>query len=122
MLQVYYALVHPVLLHGIIMWGTTYSTYLQKLKSLLNRAIRTVVGAHFRDSVNTYYCQLKMLQIDDLFEFEVAKFLYDSLNNNTTNDRSSRAMRQSTDCSNLNIPCYRTNNLERCIWYQAVKI
>ena len=52
-----------------------------------------------------------MLQIDDLFEFEVAKFLYDSLNNNTTNDRSSRAMRQSTDCSNLNIPCYRTNKL-----------
>ena len=47
MLQLYYALVHPLLLYGIIIWGATYPTYLQKLKSLQNRAIRAIVGAHF---------------------------------------------------------------------------
>ena len=30
MSQLYYALVHPLLLHGIIIWGATYPTYLQK--------------------------------------------------------------------------------------------
>ena len=85
--------------------------FLQKLKFLKNRAIRAIVGAHFRNSVNLqYYSQLKILQIDDLFEFEVAKFVYSSFNNKTpksfrkyfgeTNDRSSRATRQSADCNN----------------------
>ena len=91
--------------------GAMYPTYLQKLKSLQNQAIRAVVGAHFRDSVNPYSFQLKILQIDDLFKFEVAKFAYGSLNNKTpnsfrnyfckTNDRSSRATRQLSDCNNL---------------------
>ena len=132
MLQLYYALVPPLLLYGIIIWGATYPTYLQKLKSLQNRAIRAIVSAHFRDSVNPYYSQLKILQIDDLLKFEVAKFVYGSLHNKTPNsfhkyfckinDRSGRAKRQSSDCNNLNIPRYRTKKLQRCIKYQGVRI
>ena len=90
-----------------------YPAYLQKLNSLQNRAIRTIVGVHFQDSVNSYYSQLKILQIDDLCKFEVAKFVYGFLHNKTpnsfrkyfrkTNDRSSQDTRQSSDCKNLNI-------------------
>ena len=50
MLQLYYALVHPLLLYGIILKEATYPTYLQKLKFLQHRAIRAVVGTHFRNS------------------------------------------------------------------------
>ena len=31
MLQLHYALIHSLLLYGIIIWGATYLTYLQKL-------------------------------------------------------------------------------------------
>ena len=65
----------------------------------------------------------KILQIDDLFKFEVPKFVYVSLNNKTpnsfckyfckTNDRSSRAPRQSNACNTLNIPRYRANKSQR---------
>ena len=79
MLQLYYALVHPLPLYDVIIWGATYSTYAQKSKSLQNRAIRAVVGAHFRDSVNPYYLHLEILQVDDLFKVEVDKFVYWSL-------------------------------------------
>ena len=119
-------------MYGISIWGATYSIYLQKLKSLLNRAIRAVVGARFRDLVNPYYSQLKILQIDDLFKFEVAKFVNGSLHNKApnsfskyfckTNDRSSRATRQSSNCNNLNIPRYGTNKLQWWIKYQGVRI
>ena len=44
MLQLYYALVHPLLLYGMMIWGVIHPTFLQKLKSLQNRAIRAVVG------------------------------------------------------------------------------
>ena len=43
MLQLYYALVHSLLLYGIIIWGATYPIYLQKLKPLQNQAIKTIV-------------------------------------------------------------------------------
>ena len=132
MLQLYYALVHSLLLYGIIIWGATYPTYLQKLKFLQNRGIRAIVDAHFQDLVYPYYSQLKILQIDDLFKFEVAKFSYGSLHNKTpnsfykyfckTNDHSGRATRQSSNCDDLNIPHYRTNKLQRCIKYQGVRI
>ena len=65
--------------------GVAFPTYLEKLKSLQNRAIRADVAAHFRDSANTYYSRLKILQIDDLFKFEVTKFVHGSFNNKTTN-------------------------------------
>ena len=122
MLQLYYALVYPLLLYGVIILEATYPTYLQKLKSLQNRAIRAIVGAHFRDSVDPYYFQLKILQIDDLFKFEVAKFVNSSSHSKTPNsfhnyfckinDRSGRTTRQSSNCNNLNIPRYRRGALD----------
>ena len=63
----------------------------------------------------------------------MAKFIYGFLHNETpdsfcgyfckTNERSSQATRQSSDCNNLNILRYRpTNKLQRCIKYQGVRI
>ena len=46
MLQLYYALVHPLLVYGIIIRGATYPTYLQNLKIIRNQAIKAVVGAN----------------------------------------------------------------------------
>ena len=57
MLQLYYALVHPFLSYGIIIWGTTYPTYIKRLKSLQNRAIRAVARCHYRDEVKLFYNQ-----------------------------------------------------------------
>ena len=41
MLQLYYALLHPLLLYDIIILVATFPTDLQKLKSLQNRAIKS---------------------------------------------------------------------------------
>ena len=56
MLQLY-ALVHPFLSYGIIIWGATYPTYIKRLKSLQNRAIRAVARCHYRDEVKLFYNQ-----------------------------------------------------------------
>ena len=63
MQQIYYALVHPFLSYGIIIWGATYHTYIKRLKSLQNPAIRAVARCHYRDEVNPHYNQFKILQI-----------------------------------------------------------
>ena len=132
MLQLYYALVHPLLSYGIIIWGDTYPTYIKRLKSLQNRAIRVVARCHYRDEVTLFYNQLRILQIDDLLKYEIAKFVHCNLTNKTLNsfrnyfcktaEHPSRVTRQSSDNSNLYIPRYRTNKLQRCTKYQGVKI
>ena len=50
-----------------------YPTYLQKLKSLQNQAIK-----HPIENSSTWW-------LVELFKFEVAKFVYGSLNNKTPN-------------------------------------
>ena len=75
MLQLYYALVHPFLSYGIIVWGATYPTYIKRLKSLQNRAIRAVARCHYRDEVKLFYKQFKILQIDDLLKYEIDLFI-----------------------------------------------
>ena len=39
LLQLYHALIHPLLTYGIVVWGSTYPSYLGKLKTLQNKAM-----------------------------------------------------------------------------------
>ena len=132
LLQLYCALEHPFFSYGIIIWEATYPTYIKRLKSLQNGAIRAVARYHYRDQVKLFYDQFRILQIDDLLKYEIAKFVHCNITNKTPNsfryyfcktaEYSSRVTRQSSDYSNLYIPRYRTNKLQRCIKYQGVKI
>ena len=77
MLLLCIALLHPLLnlLYGIII--ATYHTYIQKLTSLQNRAIRAVVDAHLRDSVNPYYLGLPyVLFLEDTSPFLMKNNLF----------------------------------------------
>ena len=117
------------MLYGIITWGSTFSTHLHRLQILQNKAVRAVVGAHYHDSAKPI---LTNLQIDDLFEFELAIFVFKWNRNSVpisfsnffkiTSDVLKRIIRQSCKSSNLYIPRYRSNRLQRSIKYQGVKV
>ena len=64
------------MLYGIITWGSTFSTHLHRLQILQNKAVRAVVGAHYYDSAKPIFANLQILQIDDLFKFEIAIFAF----------------------------------------------
>ena len=84
--------------------GATFPTYIKRLKSVQNRAIRVVVKCHYQDKVNPYYIQFKILQIDDPIKYEIAKFVHCYITNKTLNslcydfcktvEHSSRVTRQ----------------------------
>ena len=132
LLQLYHSLVHSHLTYGITVWGSTHSTYLQKLQNLQNRALKVVCNVPFLTSTKPLYKKLNILTIYDTFKHEVAKFVYNC--NKTLNPNpflnyfkkkhqvSIRHTRQSKDKDNLYIPKYRSNRLQRSIKYQGVKI
>ena len=63
----------------------TYPIYIKRLKSLQNRAIRAVARSHYRDEVNPYYIQFKILEIENLLKYEIAKFVHCYTTNKTFN-------------------------------------
>ena len=132
LLQLYHSLVHSQLTYGIIVWGSTHTTYLQKLQVLQNKALKVVCNVSFLNSAKLLYKKLNILTIRNTYKHEVAKFVYNCnkalsptpfLNYfKKTHQVSIRLTRQSEDKDNLYIPKYRSNRLQRCIKYQGVKV
>ena len=83
LLQLYHSLVHSHLTYGITIWGSTHTTYLQKLQNLQNRALKVVCNVPFLSSAKPLYKKLNILTIHDTFKHEVAKLVnncYKTLN------------------------------------------
>ena len=132
--KIYFALFHPHLLYGLVVWGSTFPTYLSKLESLQNKAVKIIGGGTTRESPTPFYGQLKILKLADLYKFEIAKlvndFLHDKLPSSSVFSHLfqkslqifHRFTRSSSNKNKLHIPLYRTNRLQRSIRYQGVSV
>ena len=72
----YYALVHPLLFYGIIIWGSTNNSYLTKLRSIQNKTLKAIGHLGWRTSPKRLYCKFKILKLNDLYKIELSKFVY----------------------------------------------
>ena len=132
--KIYFALFQPYLLHGLVVWGSMFPTYMSKLESLQNKAVKIIGGGTTRESSTPFYGQLKILKLSDLYKFEIAKlvhdFLHDKLPSSSVFSRlfqkslqiSHRFTRSSSNKNKLHIPLYCTNRLQCGIRYQGVSV
>ena len=94
--------------------------------------MRIISGCDYLDDAIPIYKNLKILQIEDLFRYETAKFVFSCISKQAPkpfsnyflniSDVAQRTTRHSIDNLNLYIPRYRTNRLQRCIKHQGVKV
>ena len=75
LLKIYYDQIHSHLLHGLIIWGSTFPKYLKKLITLQNKAVKFICAAKICDSSSPYK-RLKILKLTDLYKLEVGKFIH----------------------------------------------
>ena len=63
---------------GIIAWGNSGETLLQKVQVAQNKILRIINFKCLKDRVKmlTLYKDMKILQVKDTFEIEVAKFMH----------------------------------------------
>ena len=66
LLNLYYAIVYPHLLYGVILWVTAFKTHIHRLQTLQNRAVRVISRSDFRDHVTPHYQQLNILKINEV--------------------------------------------------------
>ena len=131
LLKLYYALIHSHFNYGLAVWGSTYPTYLNKLKLLQNKAIRIVTFSHMSTSSKPLYIKSNILPLPKLFKFEVAKIVYcykfnllpKIFDNYLSYAKSyhSRTTRFSLN-NHLTIPLFKSNRSQRSIKYIGPKI
>ena len=76
LITLHYALIFPHLMYGIIIWASTYSSYLTSLQTLQHKAIRAIAKLKSKDRVIPIYKQYNLLKTNDIYRLEVAKFMH----------------------------------------------
>ena len=96
LLLLYFTLVHTHLFYGLPLWGCTFGSYLKKLQSLQNKAIRNISNTSRRSSITKQYHNLGVLKIIDLYKYEVAKLMHQ------------HTMQKLPHCFTFFLPTFRT--------------
>ena len=81
LLMLYSSLILPYLNYGILAWGNTYQTFLDRLLLLQKRSLRTICNSAFRSHTDSLFFNNKILKIYDLFLFQLGQFMYNYNNN-----------------------------------------
>ena len=89
LLNIYYCLVFSHLSYGVQAWGSACNTYLDVLRIIQNKAVRILSGKQYFQiygeapgplpSSNPLYKELKILKLSDIYRFNIAKFVYQTL-------------------------------------------
>ena len=87
--SIYYSLIYSHFSYGIEVWGSAAKTNLNKLEVLQNKAVRILSGVQYFQiygqepgplpSSEPLYKKLEILKLDDIFQLNIAKFVYSTL-------------------------------------------
>ena len=69
-------------MYGLPIWGSTFPSYINKLKSLQNKAVKMIRGGSLLKSPTNFFNKYSILKLNDLFRMEVAKIVHAHFTNN----------------------------------------
>ncbi len=84
----YDSLVHSYLSYGTILWGSTYSSYLNAIRLCQRKAVHCVFKSAYNTHTDPLFKKSGILKFDDLYMFEIGKFVFDALHNTLSNQLS----------------------------------
>jgi hypothetical protein len=111
---IYNALVKPHLLYLIEIWGTAAKTQLDKLQRQQNKIIKLLFNYHFLTPTTTIYEQTKLLNITNLYKYNICIFIRKYFNmtihtNLSFTKQKQVSERSSRRASYLIVPKHRTS-------------
>ena len=75
--NVYYSLVHSYVRYGLMTWGSASPSNLSPLHTALHKILRIMTFAPFGNiDLQPIYDHLEILNLDQMYLFELGKFLY----------------------------------------------
>ena len=76
LIHLYYVFFHSHLLYGLLVWRATYTSYLQLINILQNKALHIISNKQRWTNSTILYSGLKILKFQDLIKLEIAKFMF----------------------------------------------
>ena len=76
LLSVYYAIVYSHLQYAILCWASANQSDLTRINTIHNRILRYVSKSPRRSNITDIYLNMRVLKINDIFELELAKFMF----------------------------------------------
>ena len=76
LLMLYFSLVYSRIQYGITLWGTSAKSYMRKINVRLNNVVRLMTYSKKYSHVSQLYKHLNLLKLNDIYKFELAKFMY----------------------------------------------
>jgi hypothetical protein len=74
--NLYYALIYPLLIYGIVSWGNTYQTTLQPIIVLQKKALRIITFSKFQEPSSPLFRFFSILKLVDLISLHTLIFMY----------------------------------------------
>ena len=79
--SVYYALFHPFLTYGIVVWGSTFENLLNPVRVAHKKVLRAMTFSDPTAHSSPLFYDLKILKLDDLYQLSISVFAYECQNN-----------------------------------------
>ena len=76
LLRLYYALIYPFLIYGIVIWGNTYETTLKPILTLQKKSVRIITFSPYNCHSSPLFKSLQVIKFFDLVELHIAIFMY----------------------------------------------
>ena len=82
LITIYKSLVLPVITNNIIIWGGACNTHINPIIIKINKILRIILKVKFNENriplmpTNAMYCSLNFLKFEDLYKFNLLKFLH----------------------------------------------
>ena len=76
----YYTLIHPYINYSNTVWGSASKTNLKCIKTLQNKAIKTITNAKYNDHVSPLYLSTKIPTYETVYNRNVALFMFQQQN------------------------------------------
>ena len=78
--QLYYTLIYPYINYGLMSWGNTYTTHLNKIPTAQNKCVKNIFFTHKRENATVYFNLPGILTIDNALKLKVAIFTFKIIN------------------------------------------
>ena len=81
LINLYYSLIYPFLIYGIIVWGNTYPTTLQPLYISQKKVLRIITFSRFDEHSTPLFKLLNIIKLCDLVPFHISIIMFKFHNN-----------------------------------------
>ena len=76
LVKLYYSIIYPFLIYGLLIWGSTFTTSLNSLVIIQKKVVRVITGSVWYHHTNSLFKNVEILKFNDLFDFLLNVFMF----------------------------------------------